>query len=303
MPPVPAVYNQFERAKSRALVLAKGRLVAIAKGKHAAIMGRYPRPVGFTRFVDGRMGVLETAVNVFGVIHYIYDRSQIGFERDLKQTVARLDEIALYALEILRSISPVGSGKDPHPGLYRDSHVLFLNKQPVDNLSAWKPGDEISISNEVEYSRIIEVGNHKGRLPLLVYDRAKDIVDEKYGSDAKIEFTWRGIITQQFGKSGPNPYRRTGPKPGRATRRPGAIQNRSEIRYPTIVITPKAILLGDVLNKAVQIANRTANVLNAVNTLYVAGLGLSIGRSDNTLYIEDAEISRRWIQSLMDKTK
>jgi hypothetical protein len=38
-----------------------------------------------------------------------------------------MDEVAQFALKTLRELSPVGSGEDPHPGLYRDSHILFLN--------------------------------------------------------------------------------------------------------------------------------------------------------------------------------
>jgi putative hemolysin len=31
-------------------------------------------------------------------------------------------------------------------------------------------------------------------LPLKVYERAVHVVEEKYGRDANIEFTWRGIV-------------------------------------------------------------------------------------------------------------
>jgi hypothetical protein len=55
-------------------------------------------------------------------------------------------------------------------------------------------GDEVSISNFVDYSRILEVGRWAVPLPLKVYERAVHIVEEKYGRDANIEFTWRGIV-------------------------------------------------------------------------------------------------------------
>src|ERR1044071_8434283 len=99
MPPVPALSGQFQRATGRALVLAQRRLVAVAKSRHLAIMGRDPRPSTFLRIVDGRLGALEETVKATGIIRYIYQRSQIGLEKDEKETAARLDEVVKFALQ------------------------------------------------------------------------------------------------------------------------------------------------------------------------------------------------------------
>jgi hypothetical protein len=71
--------------------------------------------------------------------------------------------VVQFALATLRDLSPVGKGSDPHPGLYRDSHKLFKNGYPIGNLLTWKIGDEVSISNFVDYSRILEVGDGQFR--------------------------------------------------------------------------------------------------------------------------------------------
>jgi len=219
---------QFNKAAGTALVLAQSRLVAVAKDRHARVMGRDPRPLSFTRIVDGRVGALETTVRAAGVITYIYFRPQIGFERDIKETIARLDEVARFALQTLRELSPVVSGD------YRDGHKLFVNGYPVADVSRWKPGDEISITNFVDYSRIIEVGDGKNRVPNLVYDQATDIVTEKHGRDAKIEFTWRGITDGMQIAQDPSQRRGFGTRIAGRTR----AHNKSPARYPTIVISP-----------------------------------------------------------------
>lgn len=228
MPPVPALSSQFQAAKGRALVAAQARMVAVAKERHGQIMQREPRPVGFVRYIDGRINVREEAVKAGGLIVYRYLRNQIGLAQDIRITRARLDDVARFALATLRDLSPVASG------LYRDSHKLFVNGYPVDNLARWNDGDEISITNYVEYSRILEVGDGRHRVPHLVYDRAADIVAERHGKDVAIEFTWRGITAgYQIAQS---PSRRRGFGVQLAAR--SRAHNKSPVRFPTIVITP-----------------------------------------------------------------
>lgn len=265
MPPVPALSSQFDRAKGRALVAVQRRLVAGAKSRHLAIMNRDPRPSAFLRVVDGRIGALEEAVKAAGIITYVYQRSQIGFERGEKETVARLDEVVRFALATLQSLSPVGSGSDPHPGLYRDSHKLFRNGYPVSNLLAWKAGDEVSITNYVDYSRILEVGDQKFRLPLKIYERAADIVEERFGKDAKIEFTWRGIVASY--QIPQESSRRRGFSVVIAGR--GRQHNVSAARYPTLVISPKSVVSEQVsrIGIALRIGADTLAVANAVRQL------------------------------------
>jgi hypothetical protein len=146
-----------------------------------------------------------------------------------------MNEVVQFALQSLRDNSPVGTGKDPHPGLYRDSHTLFVNGNDVADLSSWFPGNVIHIANSVAYSRVLEIGDHKLRIPHHTYELTEQTLRSHYGEIVRVEFTYMGIINKQvYSKSGPRP--RTGPKYGRASSRGGAIQNRADLRYPTLII-------------------------------------------------------------------
>lgn len=103
-----------------------------------------------------------------------------------------MNAVVQFAMSELRRQSPVGSGRDPHSGLYRDSHTIFLNGNDVADLSSWKPGDVIHISNPVPYSRIIEVGGG-ARVPHHVYELAEQATQRKYGDIAKIELTYMPV--------------------------------------------------------------------------------------------------------------
>lgn len=131
--------------------LTQQDIVKEAKRLNAEVMQTPPRPLGFTRHVDGREAP-EEAVKPDGVIVYDYNR---------------LDVVTKLALEVLKELSPVGSGKDKHPGLYRNSHRIVM-----------ETASEVRITNTVEYSRVIEVGK-RGSVVLRikgggrVYDRAQ----------------------------------------------------------------------------------------------------------------------------------
>jgi hypothetical protein len=103
--------------------------------------------------------------------------------------------VAAFARQTLIDASPVGSGDDPHPGLYRDSHLMFLNGQWVADASGWKPGDEIHLANPVPYSRLIEIGILRMRVPGTdhVYARTEVILRAKYGDDVDVKFTYMPV--------------------------------------------------------------------------------------------------------------
>ena len=109
-----------------------------------------------------------------------------------------MTEVATFALDTLRSLSPVGSGSDPHAGLYRDSHTLFLNGASVLDASGWSPGDQLEISNPEPYARKIEVGAMKINVEGHVYERAAAMIRSKYGSAVKVEFVF---IPLRFGNA------------------------------------------------------------------------------------------------------
>ena len=104
-----------------------------------------------------------------------------------------MGDVVKFALETLKALSPVGASGDPHPGLYRDSHMVFIDGHNVDNVDGWKPGQQIAISNPVPYSRIIELGNGKMRAPLYVYWQAEVEVSNRYGNSINSYFTYMPV--------------------------------------------------------------------------------------------------------------
>lgn len=106
-----------------------------------------------------------------------------------------MQDIVDFALQTLRERSPVGSGKDKHPGLYRDSHTVFLNGHiaPGGDVKAFRPGDQINIANPVPYSRKIEAGRQSFNVPGHVYEDAALIVAQRFGNRAAIKFTFMPV--------------------------------------------------------------------------------------------------------------
>lgn len=93
---------------------------------------------------------------------------------------------------MLREHSPVGSGKDPHPGLYKSSHLLFADGVQVDapdpslNVSEW------AYISGVPYARKIERGQGHASADG-VYEGVAALARRRYGNQAKINFTFRSL--------------------------------------------------------------------------------------------------------------
>jgi hypothetical protein len=101
--------------------------------------------------------------------------------------------IVADAIQILRDKSPVGSAKDKHPGLYRDSHMIFIDGHVVKDASAWQPGQQINISNPVPYSRKIESGGFTISVPGHVYEDTAQILAGKYGNSVSVKFVFMPV--------------------------------------------------------------------------------------------------------------
>lgn len=99
-----------------------------------------------------------------------------------------MDEVVQFAIETLKDRSPVGSKGDSHPGLYRDSHFIFLEGQNVPDVKSWTPGERIEITNPVPYSRKIEIGKFKVNVASHVYEGAVPIINAKYGKQVICTF-------------------------------------------------------------------------------------------------------------------
>ncbi|GJE14011.1 hypothetical protein [Methylobacterium longum] len=166
---------QFEAAIRETIKATQAAVVETAKREHAKILADIGHPVPFTRIVDGVKGAPEEAIKAGGRIEYDYHR---------------LDEVVEFALKTLFDFSPVRNDR------YRQSHVLFINGAEVQNLSAWKPGDEVVVLNAVPYARQIEQGSMKMRVPGSdhVYERAAVAVNRRFGNMARTRFSYRSPI-------------------------------------------------------------------------------------------------------------
>lgn len=234
---------QFDAVIAAVAAMSQQQVIAEAKRLHADVMNSDPKPINFVRHVDG-VEAPEEALKPGGVIVYDYNR---------------LDLIAKDALKLLRENSPVGSGRDPHPGDYRDSHCLYLNTQKVTDLSNWHPGDEVSITSTLPYARVIEIGKpgaaasaraareKKGggaiKVGYHVYEKVAQALRREYAGTAFIEFTYRAVLSGgqvDQAAQGATPLARNR-KSGRFVNRGGIrAHNASDVRWPTIVIHPNS---------------------------------------------------------------
>lgn len=104
-----------------------------------------------------------------------------------------MDEIAQFVLETLRSKSPIGSERDKHPGLYKASHMLFIDGHNVQDAKNWKPGQQLEFSNPVPYARKIELGTMKITVPAHVYEETALIVASRYGNQVDVRFDFMPV--------------------------------------------------------------------------------------------------------------
>ncbi len=170
----------FDVAIEQALKVTAAQQAEQARAANAKIVATPPKPISVKRYVDGVEGAPETAVRQGGVIVYDY---------------GRLNLVAEYALDILRQLSPVDSGD------YARSHVILLNgivigspntrgdMQPV-QLSGYKPGDRLTISNLMPYTRKIELGQEGFSRHGHVYEKAERIITRRFGNMARCYFIY-----------------------------------------------------------------------------------------------------------------
>lgn len=172
-------------------------VISTAHREHRKVLNTDPRPGRWRQYVDGIEGAPFEAVQGAGVIVIDYQR---------------LDIVAQFAMETLFDLSPVDSGE------YRRRHTLFVDDTAVTNLKDWESGQEVSIANYLPYSRKIEIGAMKMRVPGTdhVYQQAEQIVRRRFGNIADIRFTFRAVVNSALisGREANNP----------------------DIRYPALVL-------------------------------------------------------------------
>jgi hypothetical protein len=144
-----------------------------------------------------------------------------------------MDDVAQFTLETLRQRSPVGSGRDSHPGLYRDSHMLFIDGHDVPNAKGWRRGQQLEFSNPVPYARKIEIGTVKVSAPHHVYEETAPIVAARYGNSLDVRFVFMPV---RFGSVQAYSQSRAGQAAGR--HRGGSQKALRDwlVRQPAIII-------------------------------------------------------------------
>lgn len=194
---------------------AKG-VIDDAAAQNARVLGRVPP---YTVAVDGRVGAPISSVKLGGTV---FAEFELVFEA--------LEWIA----DKLREFSPVGKPpKDPHPGLYKASHVLFADSVAVEDGAVPPIATEYFFANTQPYARKIERGLSPQR-PEGVYQAVAHLGTARFGNVAKIKFGYR---TPLFGAI--NAWSQTSSAANLASRRGGRKELHAEWlrRQPAIIVT------------------------------------------------------------------
>lgn len=153
-------------------------------------------------------------------------------------TFIDMQAVVSFALETLKSKSPVGSKDDEHPGLYRDSHLVFLDGHVVKDVLGWRLGQQINISNPVPYARKIEGGPGKPSFsdPGHVYELSEPIVSGRFGNTVSVKFVFMPV---RFGSVQDYAHSLTGQAAG--SRRGGSKKALRDwlVRQPALQITAR----------------------------------------------------------------
>ena len=187
--------QQFSVANKGIASAIRTRLIARAKFENAKVMTADPKPVSYTRWVDGNKGALEEAARADSVIVYEYNR---------------VNEIAQFAQQYLSDISPEKSGK------FKSSWQILLNGSPVAQITQFNSGDEILIVNDQPYARKIVSGHMKLSVPHNLTIRAKREINRRFGNTVSAQDTYLplagGYVLKGSFSKGVKPGARTGIK-------------------------------------------------------------------------------------------
>jgi hypothetical protein len=163
------------QAQSAAFARFARQTLAEAEQVDAEVLGHVPT---HETIVDGAIGASEDTVRPGGVIVYTFDL---------------ITDMFAWIEDQLIQNSPVGSGRDPHPGLYKRSHLFFADDVEADPL---KPPAGIKVGtfvNAVPYARKIEAGESP-QFPDGVYEAVAHTASRRFGNVARIVFDYRTAV-------------------------------------------------------------------------------------------------------------
>jgi hypothetical protein len=153
---------------------ARETLAEVEAGNEAAL----GHPTPHETYVDGRSGASESTVRPGGTIVYEFDL---------------LTDLFAWIDEQLRQHSPVGKGRDQHPGLYQKSHIFYADDVEADPLSP-PPGIRVgTFVNATPYARKIEDGQSP-QAPDGVYEVVTALASRRFGNIARVQFGYRTAV-------------------------------------------------------------------------------------------------------------
>jgi hypothetical protein len=158
-------------ARSAALANFARETLADVTALNTAALGYAP---DHATFVDGIAGADESNVKPDGEIGYSF---------------RLLDDIFSWIKEQIDTHSPVGSGADPHPGLYKSAHVFFADGQEIGPNDAVPAASKYIFFNTEPYSRPIERGE-SSQAPNGVYEAVATLAQQRFGNQASISFAF-----------------------------------------------------------------------------------------------------------------
>lgn len=180
-------------------LLAKTARQALAEAQAAG-----EAPESYVRVVNGRVGAPEESVEPPGPIVYLF---------------SWLSDVATYALAFAEERSPVRSGR------FKKSWFVMVNGRRVSSLANIPPDAEVIITNDQPYSRKIETGHMRMRVPPGIVEDARQAVMRRFGNI---------IVAQKRFINLAGAYVLKTNRQGKKDRRAGR-----ELTYPALVVTSR----------------------------------------------------------------
>lgn len=183
--------------------------LADAEQINESVLGHIPT---HTAFVDGSEGASEDDVRPDGVIIYEF---------------ALVTDLFTWIRDQLQQHSPIGSGADPHPGLYQRSNLFYAGGVEADPADPPLGATEYAFVNVQPYAAKIERGLSR-QFPDGVYQTVATMARDRFGDQARIEFNYRALVGSSITSV-----------PPRKNTRAALAANKSDVRQPSIIITVK----------------------------------------------------------------
>lgn len=195
-------------------------LAKFAKQEVARAISSGEAPAHYTRYVNGREGVPEEAVEAPGPILYVFSNWKLVIEA---------------ALQELIDASPRQSGN------FRKSFIVIVGGRSVTSFEGIPPEAEVIITNAQPYVRKMQVGfgGLSVKLPPRPFDVARRKIVSRFGSGfiaAEVRFLNIGsgihpLIPYELKNAGGNDSRR-GPRLSSRTRR----DRSGKLTYPSLIL-------------------------------------------------------------------